>query len=182
IRDCLDHTFLPLDGCSLTEALHNRGINIRYLGKLTQLIDNLPSLQYLKTICSLELLCRSAKRLFRHYLCGLGKNSRRFSYAAAHFLNCFLGANAAPPPLNPNAQDQDLLARGPFVQKTGGKKRGGADKKKTSAAAAASTLNVNGGVVSGADGGPVNILDAYDLDECKTTKSVKLSRLDENDA
>lgn len=30
LRDCLDHTAAPLDGTTFSEALHTRGINIRY--------------------------------------------------------------------------------------------------------------------------------------------------------
>lgn len=30
--DCLDHTAVAMDGGSLTSALHQRGVNVRYLG------------------------------------------------------------------------------------------------------------------------------------------------------
>ena len=29
IRDCLDHSTAPMDGATLADAIHNRGINIR---------------------------------------------------------------------------------------------------------------------------------------------------------
>lgn len=32
--DCLDHTAVPMDGASLTSALHQRGVNVRYMGTI----------------------------------------------------------------------------------------------------------------------------------------------------
>ena len=39
LRDCLDHNTAPMDGQTLADAIHNRGINIRYLGKVTGMIQ-----------------------------------------------------------------------------------------------------------------------------------------------
>lgn len=43
IKDCLDHSALPMDGATLTEALHQRGINIRYLGTVLDFVDKTPA-------------------------------------------------------------------------------------------------------------------------------------------
>lgn len=43
IKDCLDHTALPMDGTTLTEALHQRGINVRYLGSVLEFVEKMPA-------------------------------------------------------------------------------------------------------------------------------------------
>lgn len=43
VKDCLDHSALPMDGATLTEALHQRGINIRYLGTVLEFVDKTPA-------------------------------------------------------------------------------------------------------------------------------------------
>lgn len=39
IKECVDHSALPMDGATLTEALHQRGINVRYLGTVLEFVD-----------------------------------------------------------------------------------------------------------------------------------------------
>nr|CAD7439832.1 unnamed protein product [Timema bartmani] len=68
IRDCLDHTAAPMDGVTLAEALHNRGINIRYLGKIAQMLAKVKQLEYLYDIVVAELLIRAAKHVFTAYM------------------------------------------------------------------------------------------------------------------
>lgn len=43
IKDYLDHSALPMDGATLTEALHQRGINVRYLGTVLEFVDKTPA-------------------------------------------------------------------------------------------------------------------------------------------
>lgn len=43
VKDCLDHSALPMDGATLTEALHQRGINVRYLGSVLEFVDKTPA-------------------------------------------------------------------------------------------------------------------------------------------
>lgn len=43
IKDCLDHSTLPMDGATLTEALHQRGINVRYLGTVLEFVEKTPA-------------------------------------------------------------------------------------------------------------------------------------------
>lgn len=88
IHDCLDHSSAPMDGVTLTEQLHNRGINIRYLGKVTTLLAAVPNLEYLHTIAISELITRAAKHIFNYYIQNADMMS--MSVAISHFLNCFL--------------------------------------------------------------------------------------------
>jgi len=43
VKDCLDHSALPMDGAMLTETLRQRGINIRYLGTVLEFVDKTPA-------------------------------------------------------------------------------------------------------------------------------------------
>lgn len=98
VRDCLEHTASPIDGLTLTEALHNRGINIRYLGKIADMVAKIPQLQYFHTLAVSEILCRSAKHLFMAYLQGV--ETVLHASAISHFLNCLLSsATSLPPPV-----------------------------------------------------------------------------------
>lgn len=88
IRDSLDHTSSPIDGVTLTDAMHQRGINMRYLGKLAERLAKIPQLDYFRAIVVVEILCRSAKHVFQAYLQSVHLGSS--ASAVAHFLNCFL--------------------------------------------------------------------------------------------
>uniref|UniRef100_A0ABD2XNR3 Clustered mitochondria protein homolog n=1 Tax=Trichogramma kaykai TaxID=54128 RepID=A0ABD2XNR3_9HYME len=90
IRECLDHTPAAMDGGTLIEALHGRGINVRYLGKLANMLSSKPTLQYLHRICVSELLLRSAKHIFTTYM--QGTELMCLTAAVSHFLNCFLSS------------------------------------------------------------------------------------------
>ena len=39
LRECRDHSAAPMDGQTLSDTLHNRGINIRYLGIVANLVS-----------------------------------------------------------------------------------------------------------------------------------------------
>lgn len=97
IRDCLDHSSAPMDGVTLSEAMHNRGINIRYLGKVTNLLAKVKQLEYLHSIAVAELILRSAKHIFTVYLQGC--EMMNLSVAIAHFLNCFFYSGVVANPL-----------------------------------------------------------------------------------
>lgn len=86
-----------MDGFTLSEAMHNRGINIRYLGKVTNLLSKVKQLEYLHSIAAAELLLRAAKHNFTVYLQGC--EMMNLSVAIAHFLNCFLYSGVVPNPL-----------------------------------------------------------------------------------
>ncbi|KKK13103.1 hypothetical protein ARAM_005345 [Aspergillus rambellii] len=88
----------PMDGQSLSQLLHKRGINIRYLGKLATLAKEKGArLDALSTLLVQEMIARAFKHIANQYL----RNNVPAPFAAscvAHLLNCLLGAdvNAAP--------------------------------------------------------------------------------------
>ncbi|XP_029468348.1 clustered mitochondria protein homolog isoform X2 [Rhinatrema bivittatum] len=97
IKDCLDHTVLPMDGATLTEAMHQRGINMRYLGKVVDFVTQTPArtqLDHIYRIGIIELITRSAKHIFKAYLQGVELSG--LSAAISHFLNCFLSSFPNP--------------------------------------------------------------------------------------
>ncbi|KAH0561474.1 clustered mitochondria protein homolog [Cotesia glomerata] len=96
IRECLDHTAAATDGSTLVEALHGRGINVRYLGKLAVMLAIVPQLKYLHRISVSELILRSAKHIFTSYMQGTELMS--LSAAISHFLNCLLSSAQLPHP------------------------------------------------------------------------------------
>jgi protein TIF31 len=88
----------PMDGQSLSALLHKRGVNIRYLGKITELADKPdPRLQALKRLVVQEMIARG----FKHFANSLLRNvPAPFANACvAHLLNCLLGAEANPKPV-----------------------------------------------------------------------------------
>ena len=93
IRDCLDHSSAPMDGLTMSDNLHNRGINIRYLGIIANMLSKVPQLSYIHSIAVSEVIIRSTKHLFTNFMQGL--EMIHLSVGIAHFLNCFLSSNAS---------------------------------------------------------------------------------------
>ncbi|KAJ5163600.1 Tetratricopeptide-like helical [Penicillium coprophilum] len=87
----------PMDGQSLTQLLHKRGINLRYLGKLAQQsAEKGPRLQALSILLVQEMVTRAFKHVANRYL-----NNVPAPFVApclSHLLNCLLGSdvNATP--------------------------------------------------------------------------------------
>lgn len=94
LRECADHTASPIDGATLSEALHNRGINIRYLGKIADLLAKVPQLEHIHAIAVSELICRAAKHVFTAFMQSI--DMMGLSGAICHFLNCFLSSCLNP--------------------------------------------------------------------------------------
>uniref|UniRef100_A0A4W4HU71 Clustered mitochondria protein homolog n=1 Tax=Electrophorus electricus TaxID=8005 RepID=A0A4W4HU71_ELEEL len=93
IPSLVNHTALPMDGATLTEALHQRGINVRYLGSVLEFVDKMPAkvqLDHFYRIGITELITRCAKHIFKTYLQGVELSA--LSAAVSHFLNCFLSS------------------------------------------------------------------------------------------
>ncbi|XP_030632711.1 clustered mitochondria protein homolog isoform X2 [Chanos chanos] len=93
VKDCLDHSALPMDGATLAEALHQRGINARYLGTVLEFVDKTPAkaqLEHFYRIGITELITRCAKHIFKTYLQGVELSA--LSAAVSHFLNCLLSS------------------------------------------------------------------------------------------
>lgn len=94
ICECLEHTSSPIDGYTLTEALHHHGINMRYLGTVTEFVGRQSQLSYLHSICVSSLIMRSTKHLYKAFMQGV--DMMNLSPAVSHFLNCFLGSYPSP--------------------------------------------------------------------------------------
>lgn len=50
MKDCIDHAVLPMDGATLAEVMRQRGINMRYLGKVLDLVLRSPAREQLDHI------------------------------------------------------------------------------------------------------------------------------------
>ncbi|KAK3085037.1 hypothetical protein FSP39_023311 [Pinctada imbricata] len=94
IKDSMEHTSSPIDTLTITEQLHQKGINMRYLGKVAEVLKKYPSVQYVYTIVITELVCRSTKHIFKAYMQGV--DMMNLSAAISHFLNCLLGSFPSP--------------------------------------------------------------------------------------
>ena len=88
----------PMDGQSLASHMHKRGINMRYLGKVTQLLQDPKDsrLQALKRLTTQEMISRAFKHVSNRYLRNL---PTPFSIPCiSHLLNCFLGSSLCSHP------------------------------------------------------------------------------------
>ncbi|XP_058850283.1 clustered mitochondria protein homolog isoform X1 [Acipenser ruthenus] len=97
VSDCLHQLTVPVDGATLTEALHQRGINLRYMGRIAELIsqsENKQRLQHVYRLLISETVTRSARRILNTYLQGVELSS--LSAAVSHFLNCLLCSCLCP--------------------------------------------------------------------------------------
>ena len=63
--DCLHLQAMPVDSVSLTRMLHSRGINMRYLGRITELVSKREDLSHIRTLCISDMIIRVVKRLMR---------------------------------------------------------------------------------------------------------------------
>ncbi|XWS32553.1 hypothetical protein CRYUN_Cryun23aG0167800 [Craigia yunnanensis] len=87
IQDLCTLEVSPMDGQTLTEALHAHGINIRYIGKVANGTKHLP---HLWDLCSNETVVRSAKHILKDFL--RDTEDHNLGPAISHFLNCFFGS------------------------------------------------------------------------------------------
>lgn len=89
VKDLLEHGIFITDGVTLCETMHSKGINIRYMGYLMELVAKHETLGYIHSIGISELISRSCKRVFKQYIQSV--SSSHLSHATSHFLNCYLG-------------------------------------------------------------------------------------------
>lgn len=115
VHSCLDHVSAPMDGPSLIEAIHARGINVRYLGKVATFLGRIAKLEYLYKIAIQELVLRAAKHVFNVYM--QNADLMNLSSAISHFLNCLLTTTSQS--LNPSLGQDELQQA----------KRGGKNKR-----------------------------------------------------
>lgn len=87
----------PMDGRSLGQLLHKRGVNIRYLGKLIQLAQEKGSrLTALTVLAAQDMVARAFKHIANRLLSHV---PTPFATAClAHLLNCLLGTAVNPKP------------------------------------------------------------------------------------
>ncbi|XP_019425362.1 PREDICTED: clustered mitochondria protein-like isoform X3 [Lupinus angustifolius] len=91
IKDLCTLEVSPMDGQTLTEALHAHGINVRYIGKVATGTRHLP---HLWDLCSNEIVVRSAKHVIKNLL--RDTEDHDLAPAVSHFLNCLFGNCQAP--------------------------------------------------------------------------------------
>jgi protein TIF31 len=89
VLDIIDKSItMPIDSRNLTSLFHQRGLNMRYLGRVVSLLDQIPHFKvaYFKDLCIEEMLSRSAKIILRNYL----KDTplHLVKYCISHFFNC----------------------------------------------------------------------------------------------
>ncbi|KAG2412264.1 hypothetical protein HFD88_009821 [Aspergillus terreus] len=95
----------PMDGQSLSQLLHKRGINIRYLGKLAQMSKEKGArLDALTTLLVQEMIARAFKHIANNYLRNVP--APFVASCLAHLLNCLLGADVNA---NPRAEIDSSL-------------------------------------------------------------------------
>lgn len=125
VHECLDHSSAPMDGVTLTESLHSRGINVRYLGKVVDLLAKIRQLEYLHTIAVSELIVRAAKHIFISYM----QHTDMMSMAGAisHFLNCMLTVSTNGYSVSGGGVGGGFLEE--FGAKSGSKKQGKQNKR-----------------------------------------------------
>ncbi|KAI0226276.1 Intracellular distribution of mitochondria [Massospora cicadina] len=98
IKEIAAHILSAVDSSTLTKVLHARGINMRYLGKIYQLLseENAGSAAT-KLVFLSEMVLRSCKFLLRRIL--REAPGAASSDCVAHFFNClFASADDAPQP------------------------------------------------------------------------------------
>ncbi|WZZ81469.1 hypothetical protein YC2023_102041 [Brassica napus] len=76
----------PMDGQTLTEALHSHGVNVRYIGRIANGVKHLP---HLWDLCLNEITVRSAKHILKDILRDIEDHD--IGAAVSHFLNCLFG-------------------------------------------------------------------------------------------
>ncbi|KAI9249451.1 clustered mitochondria-domain-containing protein [Phascolomyces articulosus] len=100
VLDFASYAISPLDGDALTKAMHRRGINMRYLGKVAELvsISKDKRIEHIQKLAIQEMVVRACKRMLRQLLseCPL----EQATACVSHFLNCLFGRefNAKPKP------------------------------------------------------------------------------------
>ncbi|KAL3516547.1 hypothetical protein ACH5RR_023449 [Cinchona calisaya] len=86
IQDLCTLEVSPMDGHTLTEALHANGINIRYLGRVAEGTRHMP---HLWDLCLNEIVVRSAKHILKDVL--RDTEDHDLGSAIAHIFNCLFG-------------------------------------------------------------------------------------------
>ncbi|PWZ43715.1 Protein TSS [Zea mays] len=78
----------PVDGRTMTDFMHTRGLNMSSLGRVVELAEKLPHIQ---SICIHEMVIRSFKHIVRAVIAAVG-DMQNISAAIAETLNILLGS------------------------------------------------------------------------------------------
>ncbi|KAF9193452.1 Intracellular distribution of mitochondria [Haplosporangium sp. Z 767] len=105
LQDFTAYIVSPIDGGSLTKAMHRRGINMRYLGRIANLAkeNDGPALVHIHYLAMQEMVVRSVKRIIRKALRGLP--TTHVADCISHILNCLLGHELNAKPVATLVQD-----------------------------------------------------------------------------
>ena len=96
ITDLLSLVESPLDTVALTKLLHERGINLRYLGRIAGFCAKY-HIKHVEEMCVQEMIVRAAKHVLHEVLrqvrpqTGTREDHWFLAPAAASFLSSFLG-------------------------------------------------------------------------------------------
>ena len=82
-------THRPLDAIHLTDLMHGRGINMRYLGGITAALEANQDKNHNYAVCLSAIVTRAAKQAFKQFIIDIP--TQQLGAAIAHFLNCFNG-------------------------------------------------------------------------------------------
>ncbi|KAG0377480.1 Intracellular distribution of mitochondria [Mortierella sp. AD032] len=110
LQDFTAYVVSPIDGGSLTKAMHRRGINMRYLGRIANLAKESKGLAlvHIHYLAMQEMVVRSVKRIIRKAVRGLP--TTHIADCIAHILNCLLGQELNASPVATLAQDGHAYA------------------------------------------------------------------------
>ncbi|KAI9497198.1 clustered mitochondria-domain-containing protein [Zychaea mexicana] len=112
VLDFASYAISPLDGDALTKAMHRRGINMRYLGKIAELvsISKDKRIEHIQQLAVQEMVVRSCKRMLRKLL--NESPLEQITACVSHFLNCLFGRefNAKPKPEVPEGTTRNDFA------------------------------------------------------------------------
>ncbi|KAN0050474.1 hypothetical protein ACTA71_003598 [Dictyostelium dimigraforme] len=87
IEDLMLFNVAPVDGQTLTQVMHLRGINMRYLGFIAK--NESANVPFIQDLLFNEMVSRAAKHCFNKLL--RSTNASDMAHSISHFLNCFLG-------------------------------------------------------------------------------------------
>ncbi|KAM9994200.1 hypothetical protein ACTFIZ_005518 [Dictyostelium cf. discoideum] len=87
IEDLMLFNVAPVDGQTLTQVMHVRGINMRYLGYIAK--NESANVPFIQDLLFNEMVSRAAKHCFNRLL--RSTNASDMAHSISHFLNCFLG-------------------------------------------------------------------------------------------
>jgi len=92
VHDFMSLELSPIDGQTLTDFMHTRGVNMRHIGRLAALSH---SLVHVYSLCIQEMIIRAVKRVFRAIMAKV-KGAEESASALSGTLNALLGSEGSP--------------------------------------------------------------------------------------